>query len=133
MLGKGGKGRNSKLGKEKKERKEKHCKRKRGREEEWRQNKKNGSCKKRKNVLQWQQECLDCFHTWKKASHLSLLLSSSSFNSRNLKDEGTPGQFFLADKLKCRVQIKSRLALLLDSCFIVFLCVHQPISVLLVS
>lgn len=66
-----------------------------------------------------------------------LLLSSSLFNSRNLKDGGTPGQlcvsFFLEDKLKRGVQIKGCLVLLLDSCFIVFLCAHQPISVLLVS
>lgn len=75
---------------------------------------KNGSCRTRKKMSQWQRG-LALFHAWKKKKaglpFLLLLLSSSSFNSRNLKAEGTPGRlcgrFFLEDTLEhveCRLK-----------------------------
>lgn len=90
-----------------------------------------------KNVSQWQQQGLALFHTWKKEGPPFLLLSSSSFNSKYLKAEGTPGQFFVSFILEatqtCGVQIKASLASLLDSCCIVHLSVHKSIFILLVS
>ncbi len=91
-----------------------------------------------KNVAQWQQEGLALFHTWKKLGLPVLLLSSSSFNSRNLKADGTPGQLcvslLLEDTLK-HVEYRLKAASVLDSCFYCSptVSVHKPIFVLLVS